>query len=180
MKHSALTGFVCTTLVMMPAAFAAHPRECPVSKPVQASYTWNFSREANGIFSDIQRDAWQARYHAERLQSMVSRADSPSWLSDVNQLGQISSAVNDMGEAVCRLETIRRAVLPWQQRAIDRVVTAVRLMGNYTQDAIDFGDHHRETLWMPTYQTYVNNLYAEAKGLTQSLAKAAEHAKPSA
>jgi len=171
-----LVGCILAALSIVPAASAA-ARECIVRRPTPASYTWNFRQEANNAFRGIEFDAAQAQYHAEQLQSMVARPDSVSWLSDVTQFDQIRSAVNDMGQAVCRLETIRRVVAPWQQKTIDRIARDLTLLADNTQDAMVFGNSHRETLWVPTYQHYVNNMFTEARKLTQSVDNAVEYVK---
>lgn len=176
-KQTIISVCVSTVFAIAPAFGAVKVRECPIRKPTPASYTWNFRQEANNIFTDIQQDAWQAQYHAEVLQSMVGRADELSWLSNLSQLNQIRDAVNHIGAQMCRLETIRRVLAPWQQRTVDRLDKTVMLMAYNTQDAIAFGNIHRTTLWVPTYGKYVNTLYTEAKGLTHSMNNAVEYAK---
>jgi len=172
-------GCICAALAILPAASAseAEAGKCIVRKPTAASYKWNFGQEANAAFKDIQSDAAQVRYHAERLQSLVLRADSASWVSDVNQLNQIGTAVNDMGGKLCRLEAIRRAAYPWQRKTIDRIADGVTLLADNTQDAMAFGHMHRETLWLATYRKYVDNLYAESRKLSQSVEKAVKYVK---
>lgn len=178
LKQLLLSGCVSAAMAVLPAASAtAAMHECVIGRPTAASYTWNFPREANSIFENIQNDAWQARYHAEQLQSFANSPDL-SWQSHANELSQVKSAVNDMGDRLCRLETIRRVVAPWQQRTIDRIATTIRLMADNTQDAIVFGQSNWRMLWgSPTYQKYVDNLYSEAQNLTQSVGNAVEYAK---
>ena len=173
-------GVVVVALAAVPAASAARLRACVVRTPTPASYTWNFPKEADHIFADIQTDAVHARYHSEQLQSMVSRADMLGWVSDVNQLDQVRSAVNDMGRKLCRLETIRRVVEPWQRKTIDRLADRITLLGDNTRDALVFGNTHREILWVPAFQKYVNNMYSEAKSLTRTAHHAVEYAKANA
>lgn len=165
-------------MVVLPAGSAtAAMHECITGRPTAASYTWNFRQEANNIFDDVQLNALQARYHAEQLQSFEFHPYL-SWQSYADQLTQVKSAVNDMGDLLCRLETIRRVVAPWQQRTIDRIATAVRLMADNTQDAIWYGRSNQQTLWSSlTYQKYVNNIYNEAQSLTQSVGNAVEYGK---
>ena len=167
MRTEYLIGCVAAALSAAPAFAAAG--ECIVQKPTPASYTWNFRQEANQDFKNLEFHAAQATRHAEVLQSMSTRADSVSWVSDVNQLDQIRSAVNSMGQEICRLETIRRAVTPRQRRTIDRIARDITLLADNTQDAMAFGNSHRETLWVPAFQRYVNTMYTEARKLTRDL-----------
>ena len=177
-KQLVICGCTLAALAVLPAMSAkAAARECIVQKPSPASYTWNFRREANAVFKDIQFDAAQAKYHAGRLQSIASRPDAVSWVSDVSQFDQIRVAVDDMGRQLCRLETIRRVVEPWQQKTIDRIATDLTLLADNTQHALAFGDTHRETLWVPAFQRYLNRMCAEARDLTQSANDAVKYAK---
>jgi hypothetical protein len=171
-----ITGCVFGAMAMLPGASAAQ-RECVVPKLVPASYTWNFQREANQIFRDMEVDAEQARYHAEQLESMASRPDAVSWVTDVDQLDQIRTAVDDMGRQMCRLETIRRATEPWQRKAIDRISIDVARIAGATRNTLVFDGAHRGTLWLPAYRRYADNLYVQARILTKAAGNAAEYAK---
>ena len=53
-----------------------------------------------------------------------------------------------MGAKLCRLETIRRGVAPWQQLAIDQIATTARLMAHNAQNAILFVNANRKELWL--------------------------------
>jgi hypothetical protein len=163
--------------VVLPAASAAAAEnECIAKKPNAASYTWNFQNEANNIFADMQSDAAQVQDHAAQLQSFALSPEM-SWQSHADQLNQLRREINDLGERLCRLETIRRVVAPWQQRTIDRVATTVRLMADNAEDAISVINRNHQFLWSPTYEEYANNLYSEAKSLDHSMGRAVEYAK---
>src|SRR5579863_562654 len=160
-----LSAFVSSLMAFLPAASAvAAVNKCADGKPTPASYTWNFKKEADGIFEDIHADAARAQYHAEQLQSFAL-SEEMSWESHANELAQVRSAINEMGERLCRLETIRRVVAPWQQRTIDRIAATVRLMADNAQDAITFGNNNQNDLWSPTFRRYTDNLFAEASNL---------------
>lgn len=166
----------CISLSMavfvLPAA-AATVHECVPGIPTAASYTWDFKGEANAIFEDVQSAAQQALYHADRLQSFSSDNEL-SWESHAIQWDYLKHDINYIGAKLCRLESIRRVVSPWQQREIDRIAMNTRLMANNAQDAIAFGNGNQQYLWFPTYWHYVNNLYNQAKSLTGSVDRAVE------
>lgn len=174
-KQLVVSGCICAITVIVPAACAA-TRECVAGKPTAASYTWNFRKEADGIFQDIQSDALRARSHADHLDRFVADPDL-SWEAHADQLAQLRSEINDIGNRLCRLETIRRVVAPWQQRSIDHIARSVQLMADNTEDAILFLDNNEQILWSPTYQSYVQNLFNEAGDLTASVGNAVEYAK---
>ncbi|HUO33268.1 MAG TPA: hypothetical protein VMU80_28905 [Bryobacteraceae bacterium] len=170
-----VSGSVAAVMALLPAAGMAAERECVVGRPTAASYSWNFRAEANDIFAQMKNDAWQARRHSEQLQAFTTEAEALQWQSHLNQLQQVRAAVNDMGERLCRLESIRRAVSPWQRQDINRIARRVTLLADNTQDALSFGNTHRETLWEPAYQRYVDNMYSQARALTKSLDQAASY-----
>lgn len=81
-----------------------------------------------------------------------------SWETHASQLEDLKGDINDIGAKLCRLETIRRVVAPWQKREIDRIATTVRLMADNAEDAILFVNDKPNDLWLGTYQSYLNNL----------------------
>jgi len=157
-------------MIMLPSASAAAVHavhECVAGPPTAASYTWNFKQEANDIFQDVRLDALQAEDAAANLQSFQTDPDL-GWEAHAHQLAKLRSAVNDMGSKLCRLETIRRVVDPWQQNVIDRLATNVTLMADNTEDAILFVNQERDDLWMATYKKYVDNLYNESSAVARN------------
>jgi hypothetical protein len=157
-------------------SWAVTVHKCVPGQPTVASYTWDFKAEANRLFQAVQSDADQARYHADQLDTFA-RDSSLSWDSNEEQLQALKQEVNDMGRKLCRLETIRRVVAPWQQAEIDRIATTVRLMADNTEDAIRFGNTHQEDLWLPVYTKYADNLYAQSCTLANSTENAVTYAR---
>jgi hypothetical protein len=155
---------------------AATSNECACGKPTAASYTWDFHREADTLFQGIQFDAQQVSNHAANLQSF---ADDPniSWQAHATELTQLKSEVNNMGKKICRLETIRRVVAPWQQETIDRIASTLPLMADNTEGAIAYVNAHQHDLLNPTYWRYADNLYSEGTELTQLAGNAVDYAK---
>ncbi len=177
LKTLLVSGCVYAAMAAFPAMAAmSSARGCPVGKVTPASYTWNFQKETDGIFRDIQLDAQQASTHAAKLQSFPESSEL-SWYSNADELTQVSSLIDDMGQKMCRLEAIRRVDTPWQQRTIDRIGTTLRLMADDATDAILFGSQNQHALWLSTYQTYVNNLYKQAESLKHSVDHAVSYAK---
>jgi hypothetical protein len=150
---------------------------CVPGKATSQSYTWDFKSEANAIFKDLQMDAQQSVNDAGMLQG-DARAGL-TWESQAGQLDNLKTDIDSLGVKLCRLETIRGAVAPWQQRVIDRIAASTLLMAGNATDAIQFGDARQGTLWMSTYQDYVKNLYDEAHRLKQSVGAAVEFASVS-
>jgi hypothetical protein len=148
------------------AASASH--QCVAAEPTAASSTWDFKGEANTIFKEIQSDAQQALYHADMLQSFAPDPHM-TWDAHADELEYLKGEINDIGAKLCRLQTIRRVVAPWQQNAIDQILSDTQLMADNAQDAIVFGSTHRTELWLAAYQKNLNNLEDEATALAHSV-----------
>ena len=148
------------------ATAATVPQECVAAEPTAASQTWDFKGEANNIFKDIQSDAQQAATDADYLQSL-DRDPMMSWESHAEYLESLKGEINDIGAKLCRLQTIRRMLAPWQQSAVDQIAGEAQLMANHTQQAIAFGGTHRAELWLGDYRSDVTNLTNEADALNR-------------
>ncbi len=162
-------------LCAVPASAATASHQCVAAEPTAASYTWDFKGEANTIFKDIQSDAQDALYHADMLQSFA-RDNQMTWDAHADELEYLKAEINDIGAKLCRLQTIRRVVAPWQQNEIDQIVTDTQLMADNAQDAIVFGNTHRNELWLAAYQNNLNNLEDEATALSHSVGHAVQFA----
>ena len=55
------------------------------------------------------------------LQSFA-RDPHMTWDAHADELEYLKSEINDIGAKLCRLQTIRRVVAPWQQNEIDQIV----------------------------------------------------------
>jgi hypothetical protein len=173
-KQFLLGGCVATAMsIFAVPSRAATAHECASGQPIAASDTRNFHQEANYIFQEIQSDSRQAVDHATQLQSF--EGEDVSWQAHAEQLSELKAEINDMGEKLCRLETIRTTVAPWQQKTIDQIGTNVRLMADNEQDAIAFVNSNQSNLWVPRYQTYLNNLVNESDALARSVGNAVEY-----
>jgi hypothetical protein len=171
------SGYISAALAVsaVPASAAKAPQQCVAGEPTAASYNWDFGGEANTIFKDIQSEAREALEHAGTLQSFA-RDPHVTWDAHADELEYLKGEINDIGAKLCRLQTIRRVVAPWQQNVIDQIATDTQLMADNAQDAIVFGSTHRMELWLATYQKNLNNLEDEATALTHSVGNAVEYA----
>ena len=177
MTKSWILSFVSAGLVVLsvPAMGAVAAKCCVPGKPTAASYTWNFKGEANAIFKNVQNDAVLARSHADQLQA-ENRFDQIDWQVQEVQLQALKHDIDQMGAGLCRLEVIHTALAPWQQREVRRIANVLPLMADNTTDAINFMNAHQDELWLPAYQRYSQNLYAESSRLAHSSREAVAYA----
>lgn len=169
------TCALAATVALVGPGMAAAAHECVPGSPTAASYTFDFMSEANTIFQDLETLARQTRYDADQLVT-YNRGHEGDWEVQADQLNILKQEVNDMGTKLCRLESIRRVLAPWQQAEVDRIAGEVQLMADNTQDAIAYLNGHERELWAPAYQNYENNLYNEAGSLAESLTQAVTYA----
>jgi len=170
------SGCMSAALVLTTVPLGAMTvQECTAGAPTAESYTWNFQKEADNLFQELQANAQQAMDTADTLQSF-SRNAEVSWTTHADYLRKLKTEVNDASQKLCGLETIQRVLPAWQQKAINRIRTQVQLMADKTEDAIAFLDSNRGQLWTPTYDNYLNNSYNEAKQMNQSTENVVEYA----
>ncbi len=170
-----LLGCACTLAMAAPVGFAAEPCSCVAGKPTAESYNWNFHREADRLFQQIQDESAEAARHATKLQSY---ADSPglTWQVHAEQLSDLKGEINGVSQKLCRLEAIHAALLPWQRATVRNISKDVVLMVNSADDAIRFVNSHQGALWSPQYTLYTNNLATLSNNLEKASGEAAEYA----
>jgi hypothetical protein len=162
LQDARLATLVAAAMLVAPGvSLAATPPQCSSAEPTAASYTWDFHKEASDLLNGLRVDARKARSAADQLRAFENEPEI-SWQSHADRLAQIKNEVNDMGAKLCRLEAIRSAALPWQQKAIDDVAPAVRLMADNVDDAILYLNAHQGNFWVPAYDLYVTNLSTQS------------------
>jgi hypothetical protein len=177
-KQSMQIGISIGMLILLPAISMAKDRSCVTGPPTPRSYTWDFSREASRLLKDMRYDSLLASHHAAVLQTVALNPDE-SWASRAYQLSRIRAEVDDMGKRLCRLETIRRAVAPWEQQAIEQIAPLIQDMADNAADAINYLNAHQAAYWTPSYRVYTENLYTEATMLHKRIRRDHELGKQS-
>lgn len=167
-KFGKFSSLLAAALMLPAGLMASASNGCTPGEPTAASYTWNFTKEARQLITDLSNDANEIQNHAARLQSWAD-SDQLSWQLHGEQLMNIRAEVNAMGDKLCRLETIKRVVSPWEQKAINQAVPELRELADNTTDAIQFLNTRQGDMWMPTYRKYVENLASLSGRLSSSM-----------
>ena len=164
-RHLILSASVCAlmTAFVVPTRAASRSNDAAVQ------------RKADRVFQAVQYDARQALDHANNLESFRT-PDTPGWRMVALQLNELRADVNDMAHRLQRLQPVSQEAAPWQQAAIDRMSRSVRLLSNYTADAITFADSNPHDLWSLTYQRYLRDAGHDARILTRTADHAVERA----
>ena len=166
--YAKLVGCLFAGALILPAASLSSNRACALGAPTAQSYTWNFRQEAQALLDDVGAEAWQASYHADRLQNFSQQID---WQEHADELNAIRTEVNDMGSKLCRLEVIRRVVAPWEQQAIDDAAPLIVEMSNEAQSAITFLNDNHNHLFNPAYHAYSEEMYQQSSKLSHELSE---------
>lgn len=161
--HAKLVGCLLAGALVLPAATRSTTRSCTVGTPTAQSYTWNFRQEAQGLLDDVAVEAYWTSYHADQLQNFSVDVD---WQEHADALNAIRAEVNDMGTQLCRLETIKRVVSPWEQKAINDAAPLITEMANEAQAAITYLNQNHNHLLNPTYHAYSEAMYQQSTRLT--------------
>lgn len=161
-------GYLFAAALLLPAATKSENRSCALGTPTAESYAWNFPGEAQALLSDIASDARAARIHTDTLDRFAMDT-SVGWQLHAVELDAVRDAVNDMGTKLCRLETIRRVSLPWEQKAINEAAPLIAEMANEAQAAITFLNDHQSNLVGMTYDGYMDGLYQRSDKLANEM-----------
>ena len=167
-RFLSLAGSLFATALIVPAAPSIEVRSCPIGTPTAQSYTWNFPQEAQALLGGIVAEAHAARSHADTLHRFMSNPQA-DWQMQALELEQIRTAVNEMGAKLCRLETIRRVVSPWERKAISGAAPLITELANDTESAITYLNTTHTDLFNPNYTRYGEELYQRSTKLANSL-----------
>lgn len=130
-----------------------------------AAAKWDFQKEGSRLLEDINRDAREVRHHAAILRSQYPTL-ADHWEFQASELNMVRYEVNQMGEKLCRLQTIHDQLMPWQQKAVESTAPVLKELAIFTTDSINFANNHRSNLWNPLYRTYLKDMYREAQGVS--------------
>lgn len=155
-------------MLALPFLAAGAAKLCQPGAVTPESYTWDFRSETNELFDEIRVRAHRVQDHAATLESFTRSMSQPSWQSHAGELTQVKAQVNEMGEDLCRLHTIRRVTEPWQQNAIDSITPKIVKMAARTESMIGFVNDHRQNLAHPNYRDDAMVLYEQSIALRKT------------
>jgi len=159
MKSRSVTKIMSLVLagVMAAGALTAAPRSVSVSAAVCQSEDGNFPAEASSLLKQVRFTATLLTRDAAILES-YSRG-TLSRVSHVDRITTVKHHINTMGEKLNRLQAIRHLVTPWQQQAIDSVVSPAVMLATHTQAAIEHLSDRRNNLWHPDYTDHLRGIF---------------------
>lgn len=118
--------------------------------------------EASNLLKQIQRDAVQLSQTGDTLaantHSQISRTSQAMYLNTLKQ------GINQTGENLARLETIKADTAPWQQQAIAQLIPITQQLASDTKAAINHLNENPHYRFAPTY---IQNLQAIADNASE-------------
>jgi hypothetical protein len=168
------SGCLLASLLLLPAFGFAAPHKCgppepamaagtcPCAETSQTSKNWNFQKEGSQLLKDINRDAREVRQEAATVKSQYPSLAN-EWFFQADELNMMRYEINQMGQRLCRLQTIHDQLAPWQQKAVEATAPRLKELAIFTEDAIHFANDHRSNMWNPTYRTYMEDIYSQAR-----------------
>lgn len=153
-------------LILSGSSLVAAPSKSAVGPPVVQSET-AASTEASQLLEEIQSIAHELNRDAARLESY--RGGGLSWQSHAYQLTLAKQHINSIGSRLEKLQAIRSAAAPWQQRAIDSIVPVAVQLASRTEDAINHLNENRGYLFAPVYTGHLSAIAGNADRMKQSV-----------
>ena len=159
MKSRSVTKIMCLILagVMAAGALTAAPRSYSLSAAVCQSEDRNFPAEASSLLKQVQFTATLLARDAAILQSYSRGILSRE--SHLDRITTVKHHINTMGQKLNQLQAIRHLVTPWQQQAIDAVVSPAVMLAAHTQAAIEHLNERGNHLWHPVYTSHLRGIY---------------------
>ena len=159
MKSRSVNKIMCLILagVMAAGALTAAPRSVSVGAAVCQSEDRNFPAEASSLLKEVQFTATLLTRDAAILES-YSRA-TLTRESHADRITTVKHHINTMGEKLNRLQAIRHQATPWQQQAIDSIVSPAVMLAAHTQAAIELLNDRRNNLRHPDYTDHLRGIY---------------------
>ena len=158
MKNGILSNVTRVSILGAVAAgslLAAPPAIAPCNCGAQLE-SWSFPAEASQLLQEIRSSAAKLTRHTSNLESYTF--SNVSWQRHAEELNAARRYVNEMGEQLHRLQTIRHVAEPWQQQALDSIHPIAADLAARTEAAILHLNDNRMALWKPSYTGHLKSL----------------------
>lgn len=168
-NYSRLTSLIVAGAMAAGSLFAIPPaaEQRESRSPGVVSDDRNFHVEASQVLKEIKSSAADLSREGATLESYtLSRI---SWESHARRLTSAKEHINDIGKQLERLQSMRHAVLPWHQQAIDSLLPSAAGVASSTQAAIQHLNENRQHLWAPEYVGHLKTIAEHADQLKKSV-----------
>jgi hypothetical protein len=168
---------VAAMLCVAPAALPASPKASPPSVRTTGSGQGAFANEASNLLLQIQADALRVRVRTDRLQAQAREPLVIGWRMYAGELLNVRDQVNAMDKLLSELRANQSQALPWQRKAIDRIVPSLMNLTDTTQDAIVALNNDQGHVYFANLAGLADHMYNEAKLIDQAIGGFEKYAK---
>jgi len=127
-----------------------------------------FIERSTALLKDLQGVAGKLNRDAETL-GAFSRSSGLSWQSHAHYLNNARDHINKVGSLLRELQSMRRAVVPWQQQAIDGITPVAAEAAAHTEAAIKHLRDNQRRHFVPEYQDRLRMIEDRAAEMKQTV-----------
>ncbi len=170
-------GALWGVLLLITPLWASSPRAEGGSENVTA-HNWAYAEEASELLQEIRSLSTQLAEDSDYLEHHARR-NQLDWRSHSERLRQIRGDVNAMGEHLQRLQEIRSAIAPWQQRAVDRIVPKAVVLAANTEKAIAYLCENMSKTWTHSHAEPVSAMADHAEAIRDEVSMFLDYGRTS-
>jgi len=159
-------------VAMLCVAPGALPASATASQPgagTLKSRKGAFALEASNLLQQVESDAIGVGKNADRLRVRLRASFENDAQSDADLLGRAQDRVNEMDKLLSRLRANESEALPWQQRAIERIVPTVVNLTDTTEAAIATLNNNRGRIQFSNLDGFARDMYNQATVIGQAI-----------
>ncbi|HKR32689.1 MAG TPA: hypothetical protein VJT08_19570 [Terriglobales bacterium] len=155
-RHSWTALALALALVAPTAMRAANAATTP------AAYSSAVHAErASEVLKDVRTLAAKVSNSTDTL-AVSSSANQLHWMTHLSRLNQAKDGINEIGEKLQALQSMRHSAYPWQQEAIDRIHASSLMAAKHTDAALRYLNDNKRWLVAPSYKDDVSAIQAHA------------------
>jgi hypothetical protein len=127
------------------------------------TYATAFHAErASELLKDVRALAAKVSDSTDTL-AVSSSANQLHWTTHLSRLNEAKDGINEIGEKLQTLQSMRNSVYPWQQEAIDRIHASSLMAAKHTDSALRYLNDNKRWLVAPSYKDDVSAIQAHAE-----------------
>jgi trans-aconitate methyltransferase len=111
------------------------------------------SEEITRLLAEVKTEAVALERDAEEIATWT-RARQLSWQSHAEKLRVMREHVNQAGQLLSKLNSVREGASLWQQEAIDRIHPLLKELADNTQSTINHLSDNQDRIFFPPYTDY--------------------------
>lgn len=154
---------ICTATVGLLAMSTMQAQSNP--KPAN---TFTISQEAQENLDSIRDASIAARNDADTLVRFIAQL-GVSNDSYYGHLASLRTEINRIGSRMAALQAESPALPAWQQKAIAQTVPLLQDAAVNTDQAIQYFDEHKSTLWTPANRAYAKKIEQDSQKVVKIL-----------